>query len=196
MPHAERHEILNLRGVFLQIRDTQSFLAVICFFAVSAFQCTWLSVHLTCLIMCRLASSLESRKWAQVCDDKRWVLGNTGCSARVPSPSCQILLIILFFCSQLGFVESRERIAMTFIRRRKLFSFRLCMQELWYPLYPSNSLGGEAMLWKNQSKSESSIMTLETAFERWKTAIICLWIGFHASFSWKNPICLVSGQGQ
>lgn len=76
--------------------------------------------------------------------------------------------VILFFVLSLALKKSRARIGMTFVRRRKIFSFRLCIQELWYPLYPSNSLGGEAMLCENQSKSDCSSMSIEKAFKRWK----------------------------
>ena len=78
------------------------------------------------------------------------------------------ILVILFFVLSLALKKSRARIGLTFVRRRKIFSFRLCIQELWYPLYPSNSLGGEATLCENQSKSDCSSIHIEKAFERWK----------------------------
>lgn len=78
------------------------------------------------------------------------------------------ILVILFFVLSLALKKSRARIELTFVRRRKIFSFRLCIQELWYPLYPSNSLGGEAMFCENESKSDCSSMCIEKAFEKWK----------------------------
>lgn len=77
------------------------------------------------------------------------------------------ILVTPFFVLSLALKKSRARIGMTFVRRRKIFSFHPCIQELWYPLYPSNSLGGEAMLCVNQSNLSVASWLLKRPL-RWK----------------------------
>lgn len=71
-------------------------------------------------------------------------------------------------CPQFSLEEKENRSWNGIYKEKENLFFCLCIQELWYPLYPSNSLGGKAMLWENQSKSDSSFMTVEKAFERWQ----------------------------
>lgn len=71
-------------------------------------------------------------------------------------------------CLEFGLEEKQRKIWNDICKEEEIFFFRRCIQELWYPLYPSNSLGGEVTLCENQSKSDCSSMSIERAFERWK----------------------------
>lgn len=71
-------------------------------------------------------------------------------------------------CLEFGLEEKQRKIWNDICKEEEIFFFRRCIQELWYPLYPSNSLGGEVTLCENQSKSDCSSMSIEKAFERWK----------------------------
>lgn len=77
-------------------------------------------------------------------------------------------------CPQFGLEEKRSKNWSDICKEEENLFLPPMYSGVVISLYPSNSLGGEAMLCENQSKSDCSSVSIEKAFERWKNCQLYL----------------------